>query len=716
MRRQLLVNGALLALALGTLGVVWATRETATTAELESRKNKLLPSFRKDAVTRLVLSQDGKELQLDADQAGEFRIVKPWPERADIATVNQLLGSLDLASTLRAADGLSAEQAGLTGHALGISLEMGGKTQLLKLGGPAPSPAGARYAEVTSDGVTRRYVVSQGVSSELSIAFDKFREPRLLDYGRSELATLELTQGGQKLRLAQAEHGAFFVELANGRELASREVTERVFNALARLSTEHFIEAGVARQALGASALRVTLTLTDKSLAPIHLAFGACPGSPDEALVLKEQAGKAERAGCIPSELVSALGVTAEDARLPGPFAARQDEVEELRIARGNQKLELARKDKAFLLRAPKSSEVPLDAGNARISALVEAKGERPSSTDLGQLGLAPAAGEVSIQITGANEASHRTETALVGKPRSDGSVCVKRNADGVILCFGAEAARAFEPDASLLKGLTLFRFAPSDLASFSIETSSLREAVRRDPEGSYQLEEPQGFKHDGALVADVVQTLGTLQAVRWVSLSDEASLGFKPPRLHARFTLAAGVGERELEVGAATSGGFFARVGGEPGVFVLPRSVVDTLSTPLLDRALVPVPEAELLGIQLESGARSLSASRAPGPGGERWTGTIPSETVEAILALKAEQALHVGPANPLEGFAKPALIVRFSTKSGKSPRLLLGAKGTLDDAPIAYARLDGVDATFALSGRVAAMLRDSLDSNPRQ
>jgi len=712
MRGQLYVNGALLALALGTLGVVWVTRETATTAELESRKNKLLPSFRKDAVTRLVLSQDGKELELDADQGGEFRIVKPWPERADIATVNQLLGSLDLASALRPADGLSAEQAGLTGHALGILVEMGGKSQRLTLGGPAPAPAGARYAEVTRDGATRRYVVSQGVSSELSIAFDKFREPRLLDHGRSELARLELTRGGQQLTLTQAEHGAFFVELAAGRELASREVTERVFNALARLSTEHFVEAGVARQALGDAALRVTLTLTDKSVAPIRLAFGACPGSPDEALVLKEQAGKAERAGCIPSELERALQVTAEDARLPGPFAARQDEVEELRITRGNEKLELARKDKAFVLRAPKSSEVPLDAGNARISALVEAKGERPSTTELAQLGLAPAAGELSIQIAGADEASHRTETALVGKPRPDGSVCVKRNADAVILCFGAETARAFEPDASLLKGLTLFRFAPSDLTSFSIETSSLRETVRRDPEGGYQLEEPQGFKHDGSLVADVVQTLGTLQAARWVSVSNEASLGLKPPRLHVRLTLAAGVGERELDVGAATSGGFFARIGGEPGVFVLSRSVVDTLSTPLVERALVPVPEAEVAEIQLESGERSRSASRAPN--GEGWLGTIPSETVEAILALKAEQALHVGPANPLEGFAKPTLVVRFSAKNGKSFRLLVGVKGTLDDAPIAYARLDGVNATFALSGRVAAMLRDSLDSNP--
>jgi hypothetical protein len=115
MRRQLVVNGALLALALGTAGVVWVTREAPTTAQLASRKGKLLPTFDKEAVTRIVLSQErprpGARAEPRPGQAGEFRIVKPWAERADVATVNQLLGSLDLASALRTADGVSPEQA-----------------------------------------------------------------------------------------------------------------------------------------------------------------------------------------------------------------------------------------------------------------------------------------------------------------------------------------------------------------------------------------------------------------------------------------------------------------------------------------------------------------------------------------------------------------------------------------------------------------------------
>jgi hypothetical protein len=154
--------------------------------------------------------------------------------------------------------------------------------------------------------------------------------------------------------------------------------------------------------------------------------------------------------------------------------------------------------------------------------------------------GSSPATGELSIQITGADEASHRSEQVLVGKPRRDGSVCLKRSADAVVLCFTAEAAHAFEPDATLLKGLTVFSFAPSEVSSFSIEAAGMRETVLRHEDGSYELAEPKGFKHDGALVADAVQTLGALQAARWVAIADDPSFGLGAPRLRATVTLTA--------------------------------------------------------------------------------------------------------------------------------------------------------------------------------
>jgi hypothetical protein len=714
MRRQLLVNGAIMALALGTLGVVWITRQAPTTTELEARKDKLFPTFRKDDVTRLRLSSPGQELELQRDSAagasGDFRIEKPWAERADVASVNQLLGSLELASALRPADGVSAEQAGTRAPALQIQLEMPGKHARIALGGPAPAPAGARYAEVETGGVTKLFVVSQGVASELLVPFDKFRETRLLDYGRNDFAKLTFEQGNTKLELEQRAHAACFFQGKSGSEQCSREVAERIFTALSRLSTEVFVEPEPARAALGQDAVRLRLELVDKTAAPITLSFGStCPKAPEQALVLREQAGSQPRAGCIPPDVVAALRVTPDELELAGPFAARTDEVEELRISQGGQKLELARKDKAFVLRAPSSAEVPLDAGNQRISAILSARGERQSGAPLSALNLEPPAGDVTIQIAGGDEASHRQERVLVGRARHDDSVCLQRDADHVVLCVDAQTARAFAPDATLLKGLNVLSFAPSELSSFSVSAAGLEERVRRLDDGSYELEEPKGFLHDGSLVADAVQTLGALQAARWVSATgDEPSFGLASPRLRVSVRLSAG-GPRELVVGAPTEGGYFARVSPDPGVFVLPRSSYLQLAAPLIDRALCPISQGDLARIELKAGARTQVLERS----GEAWKGngvspTRTSELVETLSALRADFTVHLGPARPDEGLAKPSLTISLRDTHGKVYRVLLGARATLDDADIVYARLDGVDATFALSLRTATQLKD--------
>jgi hypothetical protein len=579
------------------------------------------------------------------------------------------------------------------------------------IGGPAPTPAGARYAELTLDGQSRRLVLSQGLVSELDLPFDKFREPRLLEYGRSELSKIELGSGAAKVQLDLGEQGAFYTLASGEHELANRNTIERVLTALARLATEQFVEIADAKRALGAAANVLVLAVKDHAIKPITLSFGAsCPKEPALALalVLREQDGHASRAGCIPQDVATALHVGGDDVRLRRPFSARTDEVEELRVSRGSQKLELARKDKAFVLRGPSSADVPLDAGNARISAIIEARGEAVPSPSLKDLGLEPAAGELSIQLASADEASHRSEKVAVGTPRPDGRVCVKRDADGVVLCFSAETAHAFEPDATLLKGLGLLGFAPSELASFSVVAPDLRESVRRNDDGSYDLIEPKGYLHDGSLVADAVQTLGTLQAARWVSGADNARFGLAEPRLRVTVTLKSGV-SRELAVGAATEGGFFARLGPDPGVFVLARSAFSDLSTPLIDRALCPLAKSEIAKITLKIGSRSSSIERR----GEAWDGAAVSsaragELAETLSALRADFTVHLGAAKANEALAKPNLVVELSNGAGKSYRLRVGARDTLNDSPIAYARLDGVDATFALSQRTVQSLQD--------
>src|SRR4026209_1429666 len=85
MRRQLIVNATLLALALGSLVAVWATRHAPTTSSVDARKEKLLTTGNDAAIPRVVLRRAGRELELVRDDGvpGGFRIVKPWTEPAD---------------------------------------------------------------------------------------------------------------------------------------------------------------------------------------------------------------------------------------------------------------------------------------------------------------------------------------------------------------------------------------------------------------------------------------------------------------------------------------------------------------------------------------------------------------------------------------------------------------------------------------------------------
>ena len=74
MKRQVLVNGAILVAALGSLLAVWLTRAAPTTSELEARKSKLLPTWNKDTISGIVVNQQGHELSLKRMPAGDFRI------------------------------------------------------------------------------------------------------------------------------------------------------------------------------------------------------------------------------------------------------------------------------------------------------------------------------------------------------------------------------------------------------------------------------------------------------------------------------------------------------------------------------------------------------------------------------------------------------------------------------------------------------------------
>jgi hypothetical protein len=297
-----------------------------------------------------------------------------------------------------------------------------------------------------------------------------------------------------------------------------------------------------------------------------------------------------------------------------------------------------------------------------------------------------------------------------LGKQQGDGKLCLKRDSDAVVLCLEAEQARAFETDASLLRSLQVLSFAPSEVQALGVTTAGVEQSVKRTADGGFALEKPAGFRHDGTLVTDLIQSLGVLRAERWAATRPEAKHGLTAPSLRVRLELY-GDGapqRRELSIGAKTRDGFFASLSPDPGVFVLAEPTVLELERLLIDRALCPFSPSELRRIELRAGAKRLLLERRD----DIWQAAgLPAERAqelgETLGSLRAEVALHLGPEKPEEGLSQPRLVVTYVNERDETRRLRLGASSGQAGDSTALARLDGVDATFSLAGTTAAALQ---------
>jgi hypothetical protein len=78
-------------------------------------------------------------------------------------------------------------------------------------------------------------------------------------------------------------------------------------------------------------------------------------------------------------------------------------------------------------------------------------------------------------------------------------------------------------------------------------------------------------------------------------------------------------------------------------------------------------------------------------------------------LASLRAEAAVHQGPARREEGFEHPALVVEVTYEPGHDPaacRTRFGAVDSWRDSSVRYARTDGVDATFVVTKSKLAVI----------
>ena len=739
-----------LALAAGA-SVLWLDRDRVTTTEAEARKKNLFEAYRADDITELNITAEGKKARIyrgELDNAGQ----RAWQIEidggrypADERAKDQLVSALEMGTAERwvAADAVDQRAFGLAPERIAVTVAMGRLTLRLRVGGPAPSPEGSRYAEVEGRGVA---VITRELAAALEIDPTSLRSRTLLPFAEGEVQSLSIRPSeGPPLDFTRAEgagsnRGAGFRvdgPAPQGSARVAAAAMEKIWGTIGALEADAYLERTAAEKAFDR---RATLTLTFRDAARKRAVLelgGACPGHPDDVVALRVEPDRA--AACVASGLVDDLLVPAASLADHHLLGAPIDQVTEVKITSAGRALELARSGPQWHLRAPEDRSVDADAGRAFLDALLALEGDTFAPRDLRSapratvrvISIVPSANanaNASATVDGGSD-DERVETLEVF-PEQDGLVPVRRSEDGAVLLVPRDRAATLFPDVAALRSRKLFDEPLASVRALRVEAPGRVQRFQRDSGGSFTLLEPrgEGLAADGVLAADVASLLGGLSVDRWIG-ADTGAYGLDKPRLVLEAELDGGKDggpPRSIRValGAPAASGSFARAGDDPAVFIAPRALEEAADRWLLDRATTAVaPEtvarATLTGddgkrLVIE---RSGDALRIAGLPADPVSSARAAAIRDALGELTAEGAVSVGPAEKAQGFDKPRLDILVEragvgTRDKVPPvRLRFGATDSLHGAAVVYARRDGVAATWAVAQGKVRPLLDALE-----
>ena len=716
------VSAGVVVLASASTILVFATRDMAHTSDSAAREQNLFAALHSEDVQRLELLESGQKIVIERGSnlggSAPFGLVEPVKEPADPATVEKLLSALSSARALRPVEpGPSPAALGLDKPALRIALHAGKNSYQFALGSHAPTPEGARYAQIRVDHEPEKVlVVAKSLAEELALDLDAFRLRSLVSVNEPDVTHIVISGPKANIELERSTGTNFLVRAEQRQILANRETLKALFFQLSRLTANRFLSASEAESALGPSRSHFEITLKEGKTKLSFDVGGSCPGEPS-LLVLVRRAPDVQRA-CAARELEATLALSASDFIDRRAFSLRADEVEELDISGGKSKFSLLRKGSGFLLHTASETQVELEAGNQRIAELLEAEGERVpfEPGKLSAFELDPAQLSVTLRSSAARDSDVVQQVVRVGKRDDGGNLYVYREQDAVLLRIPRELVRGFFIDSTLLYARNLTEFGLSSFISAEIQNKQEKLVLRRADNG-LRLEEPPGFEPDGALSGDLIQALGALTAERFVADKDDGSFGLQRSSLRVRFAFKNAESvkvEHHLRFGDETALGVFATLEDGGPVFVLARSVRDICQLSLLNRSVFPTNSEAFKAITLEAHGRSLRLNRQ----GERLLVTPPdsfpqnrvSELLDALGDLRAEAALHTGPALPGEGFSAPFLTLRLSPRQGAPQTVSFGAGDSWRSMSVFYMRVSGMEATFVIAQSKVRALSDAL------
>jgi hypothetical protein len=716
-KRATLVLAVLTAVMLAFILVY--ERHTLSSGELESRRGQVLDRFVRPRVSRIeirrgdelvvaMVRDEEAEETLDTFDVGSWHLTEPVTGDADPDAIDGVLQACEALSARRTLEGISDDDRarfGLDAPRLVITLQVADETQVVRVGAD-DEEAGATYVEV--EGTGRAHLVGRDFFEALDHDTDHFRSKELLaDLVPRDVQRLTWRLGEIETRLERRD--ARWLASAPFEGWARRATVDAIIDVLVDARITRFVrEGGEALLEAPRASLEVGLRERDGEgrdtgrSRVARLVVGApCPAAEGAAADGAESpASYAVRVddgpiACVAASALEAVLDASAPMRETRLLVATEDQIERLELG-GAAPLELRRDEGAWKLVEGGSERIADDEGVAeyvRALRAQEAESFEPATPEnLAARGLERPRGRVRAQRSDGDDA----EEILVGVADTVG-VWVRRGDEPVLARFVGDAEGLLAPDALRFRSREVVAREADDVVRLAIVRGGVEETLATE-NGAWRIEAPHALAADRVATRDVVRTLATLRALRWVAGETTPSMGLESPRVRARLEMREpppadphdhegdeGHDENEgpdpatlprtveIVIGADTEGGAFARVVGEPAAFVVAEEVVRALAQPLVDRELLGLDTSSATRLTVTSGSGTFALERQEG----RWMvdgrAAAPDATeafLERLRSLRARGVVAYG-----QGAAGAAsLVIEIAAATGDR-RLEIGA-----------------------------------------
>jgi hypothetical protein len=725
-------HGSTVAIVTGIVLVgtyLWVTKNSQPTGEKVLRKQNLLKIFRSEQLTKIDVKHGAegytlsrKSTNADAGDGSLWRIRSGSEEAmADQLAVEKLLSALEFASPERKIPENEVDRVkfGLEKPRFSITLTMGSLNTTLKVGGLSVQPKDASYVDVDGD----VSVLGKNTVTELDLAASAYRTKRLIPYISTLLSQIELRgkEGKIVFQRGEAENWFFSKDIEGGGRV-DRFQFDKLLIAFADLKSESFPQESEAKQIQSKADRKIELLMIpkDSSRKVGKLIIGGeCPHTKQQVIVVRES--PTPLVACAPEAVVAPFFATSKSYLDERVFSFRADEVEEITIEAGAERLEIARKGADWHQRSPTSREVTAELAMQLVKDLVSTKSKQSEIvSDPLPKELTPPQSKVTVRGIGRGSNPSINETIEVGKVNKEGLVPIHRLLDHRILYIPKEAARAFLPRSSALRKLELITFPTKQVRRVVVRSEQIDQVIERGANDVWKFVKPAKFPLDIGVAGDIAETLVHLKAEKWVADKDDGSFGLKKPRLTFEVTVQAddaGATSYKGKIGDSTASGLYGSLDGQEGVFVLPSSVERNLNQWALDRtvSVIDSSEVDLITLKHDKKTIVLKADHEQykvAEGGPEISSARLDAARQAMNELRAEATVHIGPAKSSEGFEKPNLVIEVKRKPGKGERskdvrLVVGSGDSFQGTSIFYLQCDGIDAVYAVAAsRIRTLL----------